>query len=125
MLADSGSRARRFFGVTWWRNGSRPAVNSDTSGQRAADDRFDQNRALPKLRMSSSNIVPFRCAACGCLFEPSGGGICRSCRRLLCEVHFDCRERSPFRWANAETSSPTNRPICRDCVRQAVKSDAG
>jgi len=79
--------------------------------------------------MTSPSIVPFRCDACEALFEPKDGGICQSCRRLLCGDHFSIDHFSILeRWPidTTTTAPPKPRgPICRQCAARGVAvSDA-
>jgi hypothetical protein len=72
--------------------------------------------------MISSSIVLFRCSGCGTLFEPEDGGICQSCRRLLCTNHFSPAEWWPSGSARTADGKPAG-PICRDGAdRGAVAS---
>ena len=61
---------------------------------------------LPIFRKSTLSID---CDACGTRFEPSTGGVCTRCQRILCFTHL---HGSWVRRAAAELGAP---PVCVSC----------
>ena len=62
---------------------------------------------LPIFRRS---VITADCDACGMRFEPSQGGVCARCQRILCGRHL--HGGSLWRRVRVELGA---RPVCVDC----------
>ena len=61
--------------------------------------------------MMTKATIRFKCDKCNSDFDPSHGGICRICKRLLCSKHLLGFWRINLKLDNKQ-------PICPECIKK-------